>query len=68
MAASTLRLVFASVLLRSATPASRPLTTQNTSHCINVRDFGAKGDGITDDSDAIQVAIDSRQATYVGWS
>ena len=39
---------------RLATAAWSPV---NTSHCINVRDFGARGDGITDDSSAIQAAV-----------
>ena len=29
----------------------------NTSRCVDVRDWGARGDGITDDSDAIQAAV-----------
>ena len=44
----------------SAIPAFPPCDTW-----ANVRDLGAKGDGVTDDTKAIQAAIDSHKAIYI---
>ncbi len=39
---------------------------QTTDYFVNVKDFGAKGDGITDDTAAIQAAVDSLYVNKLG--
>jgi len=46
-----------------AAPALRPLPP--TAQWANVRSFGARGDGKTDDTAAVQKAIDSRRVVYL---
>ena len=48
---SLLLVLFASSLLSTQTPVPLPI--------INVKDYGAKGDGVSDDTDEIQAAIDA---------
>jgi polygalacturonase len=40
-------------------PFTIDITTKNETACINVADLGAKGDGVSDDTYYIQMAIDS---------
>ena len=48
---SLLLVLFTSSLLSTQTPVPLPI--------INVKDYGAKGDGVSDDTDEIQAAIDA---------
>jgi hypothetical protein len=54
------------VFANSGAPAKGRWKRLNQDAGINVRWFGAKGDGVTDDGPAIQAAIDSAESSFGG--
>lgn len=57
---------FATALVRSTGTVSQRSLNDRFADVINVRDFGAKGDGKTDDTDAIQAAFDEHVGGAAG--
>lgn len=49
------------------TPIYTPVVETGSGHFFNVKDFGAIGDGNTDDTDAIQTAVDAAEKDYAYW-
>lgn len=43
-------------------PAAEPKSGASSEHCLNIHDFGARGDGKTDDTQAIQKAVNMASA------
>lgn len=59
-------LMIATLICARVTFAKNPVLPASPTS-INVKDFGAKGDGATDDTDAIQRAVNAQVAQYAKW-